>query len=121
MTNLLLINKGSLKCMRYLLILLLVVVCLSARTSSPINLSKVNSVYYKTGQADYAIFGNKKFEEYGILLSKFTKSKSHFIDIGFKYNNMEAIIPSPNNKVIEKTLIFNVHTPRILFLNPVIS
>ena len=104
-----------------LLILLLLVGCLSARTSSPINLSKVNSVYYKTGQADYTIFGNKKFEEYGILLSKFTKSKSHFIDIGFKYNNMEALLASPNNKVIAKTLIFNVHSPRILFLNPIIS
>ena len=77
--------------LRLTLILFLVVGCLSARTTSPINLSKVNSVYYKMGQADYTIFGNKKFEEYGILLSKFTKSKSHFIDIGFKYNKMDFI------------------------------
>ena len=115
------INKGSIRAIGF--VLLILTGFLSARTSSPINLSKASSIYYKTGQADYGIFGNKNFEEYGILLSRFIKSKSYFIDIGFKYNKMDFILnmDASNNKIIAKTLIFNIHCPRILFLNPIVS
>ena len=115
MTNLLLINKGSLRAIGFALLL----GCSSLFSSIHTNFTKVNSTYFNIGRIDDSLIGFTNHIDCGFMLSKFSKLDRHIFDFGIEY----AKAKQSNSDVTsnKRAVILNLHIFKKIPFNPILT